>query len=56
MYGLIHIISFPLLVGRFFFKTACYDSESPVLQEIRDDSEMVPQFDGKVDCRVSDFE
>lgn len=52
-YGRIDGISF----RRFFFKTTCDDPDNPVIQvEIDNDADLLPLLDGKVDCKVKEYE
>lgn len=45
------------LVCRFFFKTTCDDPDNPVIQvEIDNDGDLLPLLDGKVDCKVKEYE
>lgn len=42
---------------RFFFKTACEDPDNPIIQEeIVNDAEILPLFEGKVMGLVKPFE
>lgn len=50
----IHFFSFSL---RFFFKTTCEDPDNPIIQEeIVNDDEILPLFEGKVMGLVKPFE
>lgn len=43
-----NLIKLPLIL-RFFFKTRCEDIDNPVIQEeISNDSDVLPLFEGKV--------